>query len=160
MITINGIEPMPLDKFDVYKKYTKAKNVDCYWVYTEDENDLWTSGATEQERLNDPQMLMSYEDGELCEGSVTDNGNVIPILHLNVINDPVASTFLSDIGNVVKFADITWTVCARNTLIANESIGKTIYNTKEKYIKYEDSVLEKFLNSWLDQHRNDKIIFT
>ena len=160
MITINSIEPMPLDKFDVYKKYTKAKNVDCYWVYTEDENDLWTSGATKQDRLNDPQMLLSYKDGELCEGSVANNGDVIPILHLNVINDPVADIFLSNIGNTVEFADIIWTVCARNTLIANESIGTSIYNTVEKYIKYEGSVLEKFLNSWLDQHRNNKIIFT
>lgn len=160
MITINSIEPMPLDKFDVYKKYTKAKNVDCYWVYTEDENELWTSGATKQDRLNDPQMLLSYKDGELCEGSVANNGDVIPILHLNVINDPVADIFLSNIGNTVEFADITWTVCARNTLIADESIGTSIYNTVEKYIKYEGSVLEKFLNSWLDQHRNNKIIFT
>lgn len=160
MIIISSIEPMPLDKFDVYKKYTKAKNVDCYWVYTEDENDLWTPGATKQDRLNDPQMLLSYRDGELCEGSVANNGDVIPILHLNVINDPVADLFLSTIGNTVEFADITWTVCARNTLIADESIGTSIYNTVEKYIKYEGSVLEKFLNSWLDQHRNNKIIFT
>ena len=160
MITISSIEPMPLDKFDVYKKYTKAKNVDCYWVYTEDENELWTSGATKQDRLNDPVMLLSYRDGELCEGSVANNGDVIPILHLNVINDPVADIFLSNIGNTVEFADIIWTVCARNTLIANESIGTSIYNTVEKYIKYEGSVLEKFLNSWLDQHRNNKIIFT
>ena len=160
MIIISSIEPMPLDKFEVYKKYTKAKNVDCYWVYTEDENDLWTPGATKQDRLNDPQMLLSYRDGELCEGSVANNGDVIPILHLNVINDPVADLFLSTIGNTVEFADITWTVCARNTLIADESIGTSIYNTVEKYIKYEGSVLEKFLNSWLDQHRNNKIIFT
>ena len=160
MITINSIEPMPLDKFDIYKKYTKAKNVDCYWVYTEDENDLWTPGATKQDRLNDPQMLLSYKDGELCEGSVANNGDVIPILYLNVINDPVADLFLSTIGNTVEFADITWTVCARNTLIANESIGTTIYNTVEKYIKYKGSILEQFLDSWLDQHRNNKIIFT
>ena len=79
MISINKICPIHIDNFDEYKKYTKALGVkDYYWVSTDSENDLWMPTAREIDKINNPQMLMSYTDGELCEGSVEEIADVIP----------------------------------------------------------------------------------
>lgn len=158
MISINKIYPMHIDNFDEYKKYTKALGVkDYYWVSTDSENDLWMPTTREIDKINNPQMLMSYTDGELCEGSVEEIADVIPVIDIFILNDIKAEEYFSTLGNTIEFAGITWTVCHNKTLIANSSIGKTKYNTKEKGFAYSGSIIEQYLANWLDQYKNKKI---
>lgn len=158
MIKIEYIYPVLYVDFNDFKKYTTAKRVrDWYWLYTDNEDDLYQPWKTRESRLAEPAMLAAYADGELCEPDVDEIGDVVPIIIIKVINDPDAEEYLLVKGNKIEFADISWSVCNYHMLIADSSIGKSMFNTKELGIKYKGSVLEQYLNNWLDQHQNDPV---
>lgn len=158
MIKVVDIYPVPFVYFKEYKQYTKALGVDSiYWLYTEDLNDIWLPTASEKDKKESPVMIAAYYDGELCADDVNNSNNVIPVINVSITNDSFAEMYFDILGNTIEFGDVIWTVCAKNKLIANKSIGKSMYNPISRGITYEGSFIEQFLNQWLDEHKNCKI---
>lgn len=148
---------VPFDDFDFFKKFTEAKGVrDYYWVYTDDEDDLYQPWKPKEERIAEPAMLAAYPDGELCEPDVDQLADVIPIIYL-FAEDEKEREHIHTIGNMIRFANIEWTICRHGVAIANETIGQCMFNPKEKGSKYESSTVHRFILMWLDSHRKDTI---